>query len=67
MASMMCASVPECHMIVVLVLVPVLNSAESGAAFSEYYGGPWMREHAIPLLASPTERSICEAICSFGF
>ena len=27
----------------------------------------WTREHVIPLLSCPTERSPCEAVCSLGF
>jgi hypothetical protein len=50
-----------------LILVLVLDSAEAAAAVSEAYGGPWMREYVVPLLSSPTERSIGEATCSLGF
>ena len=27
-------------------------------------GGPWMNEHVVPLLASPTERSVGEIVAS---
>jgi hypothetical protein len=50
-----------------LILVLVLESAEAAAAVSETYGGPWMREHLIPRLASPTARSVGEVVCSLGF
>ena len=49
-----------------LILVLSFDSAEAASTVSETIGGPLMREHVVPLLASPTERSVGEAIFSLG-
>jgi hypothetical protein len=49
-----------------VILVLVFDSSEAAATVSETIGGPLMREHVIPLLASATERSVGEAIFSLG-
>ena len=49
-----------------LILVLMFDSVEAASTVSQTIGGPLMREHVIPLLASPTERSIGEAIFSLG-
>ena len=50
-----------------VILVAVFDSAEAGDKVSELIGSPWLREHVIPRLSSPTEQSFGEALCSLGF
>jgi hypothetical protein len=50
-----------------VILVAVFDSAEAGDNVSELIGSPWLREHVIPRLSSPTEQSFGEALCSLGF
>jgi hypothetical protein len=47
-----------------LILVLTFASAADADRVSKEIGGPWMREHVIPLLAEPTERSVGEVIAS---
>ena len=55
--------VDETHVILVLFF-PDLETEER---VTREIGGPWMREHVLPLLAEPTRRSSGEAIVSRGF
>ena len=47
-----------------LILVLLFASAEDADRVSREVGGPWMREHIVPLLARDTERSVGEVIAS---
>ena len=47
-----------------LILVLDFASAEDADRIAREVGGPWMREHMVPLLASETERSVGEVIAS---
>ena len=49
-------------------LIPILDfsSAEDADRIAREVGGPWMREHIVPLLAGDTERSVGELIVSAG-
>ncbi len=50
-----------------VILVAVFDSGEAADTVSELIGSPWLREHVIPRLSSPTEQSVGEAIFSLGF
>jgi hypothetical protein len=50
-----------------VILVAVFDSAEAADTVSEAIGSPWLGEHVIPRLSSPTEQSFGEAIYSLGF
>jgi hypothetical protein len=54
------AKVDDTH----LVLVLTFETAEDADRIAREVGGPWMREHIVPLLASDTERSVGEVIAS---
>jgi hypothetical protein len=45
-----------------LILLLEFASAEDAERVSREVGGPWMREHVVPLLAGGTERSVGEVI-----
>lgn len=47
-----------------LILLLEFGSAEDADRVSREIGGPWMREHIVPLLAGYTERSVGEVIAS---
>jgi hypothetical protein len=47
-----------------LILVLFFASADDANRVARDVGGPWMNEHVVPLLASPTERSLGEVIVS---
>jgi hypothetical protein len=49
-----------------LVLLLVFDSADAAQRVSETIGGPLMREHVSPHLASGTERSVGDVVLSFG-
>jgi hypothetical protein len=54
------AKVDETH----LVLILEFSTAEDADRIAREVGGPWMREHIVPLLAGDTERSVGEVIAS---
>jgi len=54
------AKVDETH----LVLILEFATAEDAERVAREVGGPWMREHIVPLLAGDTERSVGEVIAS---
>ena len=54
--------VDETHAILVLTF-PDLETEER---VKTEIGGPWMREHVVPLLAGPTERSTGEVVAGPG-
>jgi hypothetical protein len=54
------AKVDERH----LVLILEFESAEDADRIAREVGGPWMREHVVPLLARDTDRSVGEVIAS---
>ena len=47
-----------------IVLILEFTSAENADRVASEIGGPWMREHIIPLLARGPERSVGEVIAS---
>ena len=47
-----------------LVLILEFTSAEDADRVATDVGGPWMREHILPLLARGPERSVGEVIAS---
>lgn len=47
-----------------LILILVFDAPEDAARIARDVGGPWMREHIVPLLAGETERSVGEIIAS---
>jgi len=47
-----------------LILLLFFRSAEDADRVSREVGGPWMREHIVPLLAGDTERTVAEVIAS---
>ena len=47
-----------------LVLILEFGSAEDADRVAGEVGGPWMREHMLPLLARGPERSVGEVIAS---
>lgn len=54
------AKVDERHLILILDFA----SAKDADRVAREVGGPWMREHIVPLLASDTERSVGDVIAS---
>jgi hypothetical protein len=54
------AKVDDTH----LILILEFSTAADAERIAREVGGPWMREHIRPLLASETERSIGEVIAS---
>lgn len=47
-----------------LILILTFESAEDADRAAREAGGPWMREHIVPLLAGGTERSLGKVIAS---
>ena len=47
-----------------LILLLDFRSAEDADRVAREAGGPWMREHIVPLLSGGTERSVGEVIAS---
>lgn len=47
-----------------LILLLSFADAEGAGRISREVGGPWMREHIVPLLAQDTDRSVGEVIAS---
>ena len=47
-----------------LILLLDFPSAEDANRVAREVGGPWMREHIVPLLSGGTERSVGEVIAS---
>jgi hypothetical protein len=47
-----------------LILILQFASAEDADRVATEVGGPWMREHVLPLLARGPERSVGEVIAS---
>jgi hypothetical protein len=47
-----------------LILLLDFRSAEDADSAAREVGGPWMREHIVPLLSGGTERSLGEVIAS---
>ena len=47
-----------------LILLLDFASAEDADRIAREVGGPWMREHIVPLLADGTDRSVAEVIAS---
>ena len=47
-----------------LILVLLFTSAEDADRIARDVGGPWMREHIVPLLADGTERNVGEVVAS---
>jgi hypothetical protein len=54
------AQVDETHLILLLTFA----TAEDADRVAREVGGPWMREHVVPLLARDTDRSVGEIIAS---
>jgi hypothetical protein len=48
-----------------LILVLRFESEEQANDLAQRVGGPLMREHIVPLLASPTERSLGPVVAQF--
>ena len=46
------------------ILLIVFDEREALDEATRTIGGPWMTEHVVPLLASPTERSVGEIVAS---
>jgi DNA-binding IclR family transcriptional regulator len=46
------------------ILVLAFPDPETEERIKSEIGGPWMNEHVLPLLASPTERSSGEVVAS---
>jgi hypothetical protein len=49
-----------------LILLLDFRSAEDADRVAREAGGPWMREHIVPLLSGGTERSVGEVIASLS-
>lgn len=49
-----------------LILVILFADAEAANEAAKTVGGPWMREHIVPLLGAPTERSLGEVLAWFA-
>jgi hypothetical protein len=47
-----------------LILILMFAGPEDADRVSREVGGPWMREHIVPLLARETERSVGEIIAT---
>jgi hypothetical protein len=45
-----------------LILILEFGSLGDADRVSQEVGGPWMREHIVPLLSADTERSVAEVI-----
>ena len=56
------AKVDDTHLILILTFA----TAEDADRIAREVGGPWMREHVVPLLADGTHRSVGEVIASAG-
>jgi hypothetical protein len=56
------AKVTDTHVILLLTFA----TAEDADRIAREVGGPWMRDHMVPLLARDTERSVGEVIASAG-
>ena len=54
------AKVDDTHLILVLEFA----KAEDADRVAREVGGPWMREHVVPLLAGGTERSVGDVVAS---
>jgi hypothetical protein len=54
------AKVDETH----LVLILLFSGTGDADRIAREVGGPWMREHIVPLLAGDTERSVGEIIAT---
>jgi hypothetical protein len=52
------AKVTDTH----LVLILTFEGPEDADRIAREVGGPWMREHIVPLLAGDTDRSVGEVI-----
>lgn len=49
-----------------LILLLEFATAEDADRVAREVGGPWMRQHIVPLLARDTERSLGEVVASAG-
>jgi hypothetical protein len=47
-----------------LILLLSFTDPEAADRIARDVGGPWMREHIVPLLAGETDRSVGEVIAS---
>jgi hypothetical protein len=47
-----------------LILILDFSTAEDADRIAHEVGGPWMREHIVPLLAGDTERSVGEVVAA---
>jgi hypothetical protein len=47
-----------------LILILDFSTAEEADRIAREVGGPWMREHIVPLLAGDTERSVGEVVAA---
>jgi hypothetical protein len=54
------AKASETHLILLLFFA----GPEDADRVSREVGGPWMREHMVPLLARDTDRSVAEVVAS---
>ena len=52
------AKVDDTH----LILLLEFDSTDAADQISRDVGGPWMREHVVPLLSAPPERTVCEVL-----
>jgi hypothetical protein len=52
------ARVDDTHVILLLEF----DSVDDADRISREVGGPWMREHVVPLLSAPPERVVCEVL-----
>lgn len=50
-----------------LILVILFDTAQAVEEITERVGSPWMRDHVVPLLAAPTQRSVGEVVVSSSF
>jgi hypothetical protein len=64
MTSENCQRLAGVHANTHLILLLDFRSPEDADRVSREIGGPWMREHILPLLGRDTERSVGEVICS---
>ncbi len=48
------------------ILILAFPDQETEERIKSEVGGPWMKEHVVPLLASATERSSGEVVASAG-
>jgi hypothetical protein len=49
------------------ILILTFPDLETEERIKSEIGGPWMKEHVLPLLASPTERSSGEVVAGAGW